>query len=119
MQSNKDVLVRALKSLFEDYRGAESEFVGLFSPDFHLWANGVTRDLNGLIAHFDELEKTAPVRTIDFIKVVAEADTVFTQHVVTVALTEDTSKVVDVFARWTLINGQITDCQELTRQREA
>jgi predicted SnoaL-like aldol condensation-catalyzing enzyme len=115
--NNKDILVRALKSLLEDYKGRNSEFMNLIAESFHMWVNGVTRDLPGLIEHFEELELTVPSRKIEFVDIVAEGDIVFSQHVVTAALGDNHFRVVDVFAKWTFKNGRITECQELTRAR--
>lgn len=116
---NKAILRRALKSLFEEYRGSDSEFMKLFSTDFTLWVNGETSDYEAFLAHFEELSETAPDRRIDFVDMVAEGDLVFDQHVVTVIRSPDDQTIVDVFAKWTIADGLIIRCEELTRHRDA
>lgn len=115
---NKEILRRALTSLFEDYRGRDSEFMNYFSPDYHQWANGQDTDLSGLIEHFDKLQEIRPDRKIEFIDIVSDGDIVFDQHVVTATLSETKKIQVDVFAKWIIRNGLIVRCEELTRHRD-
>lgn len=115
---NKEILRRTLKSLFESYRGRDSEFVKYFSPNYMQWANGKNSNFNDLIEHFDKLGETRPNRKIDFIDIVSEGDIVFDQHVVTIIVSETEILEVDVFAKWTIKNGLIVGCEELTRQRD-
>ncbi|PMS32628.1 SnoaL-like protein [Trinickia symbiotica] len=115
---NQAIIRRALKSLFEAYRGLDSEFVKYFSRDYVQWANGKITNFDQLIAHFDKLGETRPNRKIAFIDMVSEGDIVFDQHVVTATLSDEDVIQVDVFAKWTVKNGLITRCEELTRQRE-
>ena len=116
---NKEVIRTALTSLFEDYRGKDSAFIKYFAPDFILWANGKTSDLEAFFAHFERLQLSIPNRTIDFVDLVSEGDIVFDQHVVTAIRSPDDKDFVDVFAKWTVVNGLITRGEELTRRREA
>lgn len=116
---NAETLKRALRSLFEEYRGTNSDFMRHFSLNFVQWANGRTSNLTDLISHFDKMEETRPNRTIRFIDVVAAGDVVFDQHVVTATVPEGDDLVVDVFAKWTFKDGQIMRCDELTRHRES
>lgn len=64
--NNKEIVQRALKSLFEDYRGPASEFMQYFAPTFTMWANGNESDLAAFLAHFARLEVTVPDRTVEF-----------------------------------------------------
>jgi predicted SnoaL-like aldol condensation-catalyzing enzyme len=116
---NKEIIRRALKSLFEDYRGSHSEFIKYFSSDFRLWMNGKTMGLTDFLAHFEKLQESLPDRRIDFVDLVAGGNTVFDQHVVTAIRSPDDREFVDVFAKWTVVDGLITGCEELTRHREA
>lgn len=116
---NVETLKRALKSLFEDYRGTDSDFMRYFSPDYVQWANGRTSNLADLIAHFDGMQGTRPNRTIRFVDVVAAGELVFDQHVVTASIPDGDDLVVDVFAKWTIVGGRIVRCDELTRHRDA
>jgi len=116
--TNKEILTRALKSLFENYKGTDSEFISLFSKDFIMWANGKLSNFDELVAHFDELQKTVPNRKIEFIDIVSEGDCVFDEHTVTITLESGGIKIVDVLAKWTIKDGQITRCSELTRPRD-
>jgi hypothetical protein len=43
--NNKEIIRRALKASFEDYRGSDSEFIEYFAADFRLWMNGKTMSL--------------------------------------------------------------------------
>lgn len=113
----KAVVRRALKSLFEDYRGADSEFASLFSPDYQQWANGEAMSYSELLAHFAKLQTTAPNRRIDFVDMACEGDIVFDHHLVTIIHSPDDREHVDVFAKWTVRKGRITHCEELTMCR--
>ncbi|GFM69752.1 nuclear transport factor 2 family protein [Pseudomonas capsici] len=102
--------------LFENYKDDRSEFLRHFSTEFTMWKDGVTTNLDDLIAHFANLQASAPNRSIHFVDMVASETLVFEQHTVTVRRAESIEQV-DVFAKWTVRNGRITACEELTRRR--
>lgn len=114
---NSESTVReGLQFLFENYRDDRSEFLKHFSPEFTMWKDGVTTNLDDLVAHFAKLQTTAPDRFIHFVDLVANETLVFEQHTVTVRRAEGIEQV-DVFAKWTVREGRITACEELTRRR--
>lgn len=105
--NNKEIVQRALKSLFEDYRGPASEFMLYFAPTFTMWANGNESDLAALLAHFARLEVTVPDRTVEFLDVLSEGDVVFTRHIVTILHASGQKEYVDVFARFKIASAAL------------
>lgn len=115
MNRQRQTVIEALQEIICCPQHDESKIAQFFDSGYLQKVDGKSIDYSGFVKHMAILKShTRQIRLL--IKaIVAEGDTVFTQHCVTAENSQGRWSEFEVFARFTLSDGKIYRCEELTR----
>jgi len=114
MNIEKHCVIAALKDIVCSVEHDEDAIARYFAPGYHQEVDGKELDYAGFIQHMALLKKLTQRIELSLLAIAAEGNTVFTHHQVTVEKKDGARTMIEVLARFTLLNGQIVQCQELT-----
>lgn len=115
MDIEKQCVVAALKNIVCSVEHDENAIARYFAPEYRQEVDGKGLDYAGFVQHMALLKKLTQRIDLALLAIAADGGTVFTHHRVTVEKKDGTQTIIEVLARFTLLNGQIVQCQELTR----
>ncbi|WBU49909.1 nuclear transport factor 2 family protein [Kosakonia pseudosacchari] len=93
----------------------EAKIREFFSPDYQQIVDGQTLDFTGFVEHMARLKHLTHAIDVTVVAIAGQNNNVLTHHRVAVSKKDGTQAHIDVFAHFTLENGLITRCEELTR----
>ena len=115
MTNNKRTVTEALRVLITDPKHDERNIGAYFAPEYQQWVDGKQLDYSRFVEHMETIKRHTKQMHLSIKSAVAENDTVFTHHVVSVEKNLNEKCEFEVFARFTLAAGKIIRCEELTR----
>lgn len=86
-----------------------------FAPSYHQTVNGIELDYAHFVAHMAKLKHMTNAMELTILTIAQQEETVLTHHLVNISKTNGECAMTEVFASFTLKNGRILHCQELTR----
>ncbi|NUL36954.1 nuclear transport factor 2 family protein [Kosakonia sacchari] len=93
----------------------EAKIREFFSPDYQQVVDGQLLDFTGFVEHMAKLKHLTHAIDVTVVAIAGQNNDVLTHHLVAVSKKDGTQAHIDVFAHFTLENGLITRCEELTR----
>lgn len=87
----------------------------LFSRDYCQMVDGNTLNFEQFLQHMALLKQITRSMTLEILAMVAEGDAVLTHHLVNVEKHDGSQSQIRVLAHFTVRNGKIQSCVELTR----
>ncbi len=115
MKSQSQNVIDALQEVIGCPGHDESKIARYFSPDYRQVVDGKSLNYDDFINHMSALKAQTRKMRLSIKAAIGEGDTVFTQHYVKVEKNEGGWSEFEVFARFTLLEGKIHRCEELTR----
>ncbi|MFK3841790.1 nuclear transport factor 2 family protein [Serratia sp. NPDC087055] len=89
-----------------------------FHADYHQQVDGKTLDYSQFVQHMALLKQLTRSMTLVFVAVAGQGDAVLTHHLVRVEKRDGGSSLVKVLAHFTVRDGKISACDELTQLLE-
>ncbi|WNJ98034.1 nuclear transport factor 2 family protein [Vibrio ruber] len=86
-----------------------------FAEHYHQVVNGEYLDFNHFINHLALLKQETKQISLTVLAAASEGNTVLTHHQVTAEKADGTYATFEVLAHFTVADGQIIRCEELTR----
>lgn len=114
MMNNVQRVAQALREIVCHPQHNEAKIRDYFSPDYQQYVDGETLDFAGFVSHMAKLKQLTGAIDVTLTAIAGEGANVLTHHHVTVKQAGRQSRI-DVFAHFTLHNGLIIRCEELTR----
>ncbi len=93
----------------------EHTIESFFTPDYRQTVNGIDLDYDNFVTHMAKLKQVTRTMKVNILAIAQQGNHVLTHHLVTVIKTNGEQAQTEVFACFTLENGRIAACQELTR----
>lgn len=93
----------------------EAKIREFFSPDYQQIVDGQALDFTGFVEHMARLKHLTHAIDVTVVAIAGQNNDVLTHHRVAVSKKDGTQAHIDVFAHFTLENGLISRCEELTR----
>lgn len=93
----------------------EAKIREFFSPDYQQVVDGQSLDFTGFVEHMAKLKHLTHAIDVTVVAIAGQNNDVLTHHLVAVSKKDGAQAHIDVFAHFTLENGLITRCEELTR----
>ena len=91
---------------------------GFFSADYHQQVDGNTLDYAHFIQHMALLKQLTRSMTLEIVAVAGQGDSVLTHHRVRVEKRDGARSLIKVLAHFTVRDGKICACDELTQLLE-
>ncbi|MFC0819803.1 nuclear transport factor 2 family protein [Moraxella marmotae] len=114
--NKKDIIRQVFTDIIGSNHVDETAVRQLFAADYVQKVDGKTLDLDGLIAHLHAQKQHIRHAQTEFITLIAEGDTVFSNHIVRAEKTDGKQVTVQVLAQFNFDKqGKILLCDELTR----
>ncbi|MDO4640658.1 MAG: nuclear transport factor 2 family protein [Neisseria sp.] len=112
----KEVLRHIFENIVGGDRVDEAEIMRLFAEDYCQKVDGKTLDLAAFIAHMKLQKQHIHSSQTEFLALVEEGDTVFSNHIVRAVKNDGSRIAVQVIAQFVFDkDGKICLCDELTR----
>ncbi len=115
MTQNMQRVIQALENVVCQSIHDERIIKTFFAPDYRQEVDGAELDYPGFVAHMATLKQATQSIMVKILAIAGEGNNVLTHHRVDVIKTNGESAVAEVFAHFTLKEGKIILCQELTR----
>lgn len=115
---NKQLILLAFQKVIETADADEQAISHFFHKDYKQYVDGVQIDFNGFVQHMKSQKKVIESISVSFRNIIAEEDTVFTNHDVAIQKNSGGVIRVHVLAEFTISEGKIIRCDELTRMEE-
>ncbi|NOH69949.1 nuclear transport factor 2 family protein [Vibrio pectenicida] len=112
---NRTLALNALQVMLTKPEFDQAEIAQYFAPSYQQTVNGLELDYVEFVAHVAKLKKDTKNRRITILACAAEGEHVFTHHQVSAEKANGESVMFEVIANFTLTEGKIVRCQELTR----
>jgi hypothetical protein len=112
---NKTVVRNSFQAVVEPLHYDQQAIRTYFAPSYRQDVDGQVLDFAGFCQHMRVQKAALQALQIQFLTLVAEGDVVFTNHLVTLETKEGRQATLKVLAEFTVRNGQIVACDELTR----
>ena len=112
---NKEVIKAAFRAAFDSDTVREEAVTRYFSRDYIQHVDGKTIGYVQFIEHLRAQRETIASFHIEFLAMASEGDIVFTNHKVRAVKKDGNEIEAKVIAQFTVCNGQIIACDELTR----
>jgi len=112
--NNAQRVAQALREIICKPEHNEATIRAWFSADYQQYVDGETLDFSGFVSHMAALKGLTQAMDIELVAIVGQDTTVLTHHIVTVKKAGQPSRI-EVFAHFTLRDGLIIRCEELTR----
>lgn len=115
MLNNAQIVAGALQAIVCNPIHDESRIKTFFSPSYQQRVDGKALDFQGFINHMAKLKQITHTINVSVVAIAEQHDEVLTHHIVDVEKNDGRAARVEVFAHFTVQNGFITRCEELTR----
>jgi predicted SnoaL-like aldol condensation-catalyzing enzyme len=112
---NKALIRASFTQVVEPMHYDEQAVRTYFAPDYRQAVDGQTLDFAGFCQHMRTQKAALKALHVQFTRMVAEGDVVFTNHTVTLETKEGRAATIKVLAEFIVRDGQIVACDELTR----
>lgn len=105
----------ALRSVVCHPEHSEAKIRAFFSPNYQQIVDGQSLDFAGFVEHMAKLKHLTHTIDITLVAIARQNHAVLTHHLVAVNKKDGAQSHLEVFAHFTLQDGLITRCEELTR----
>ncbi|WP_431223522.1 nuclear transport factor 2 family protein [Serratia sp. L9] len=110
-----DVVQTALQQVVGNPKHQPLLISELFSRDYCQKVDGNTLNFEQFLQHMALLKQITHSMTLEILAIVAEGDAVLTHHLVNVEKHDGSQSQIRVLAHFTVRNGKIQSCVELTQ----
>ncbi|AFL68821.1 nuclear transport factor 2 family protein [Sulfurospirillum barnesii] len=114
-KSGKGIIRNLFRDVLESSEVELSVIEKYIDPGYIQKVDGVILDYHGFIEHMKKQKQVIEAMSVTFISMVEESDTVFTNHIVVAKKKNKEELHVHVIAQFTLKDGRLIACDELTR----
>lgn len=114
-KSGKAIIRNLFRDVLESSEVELSVIEKYIDPAYIQKVDGVILDYHGFIEHMKKQKQVIESMSVTFISMVEESDTVFTNHIVVAKKKDKEELRVHVIAQFTLQDGRLIACDELTR----
>ena len=115
MENNIQCITRALEAVISRPEHDEQTIASFFAANYRQTVNGIELDYVRFVSHMAKLKQIAGAMELKILAIAQQENQVLTHHVVNVCKKNGERAVTEVFAHFTLENGRIVSCHELTR----
>lgn len=115
MDSHIPLISGALEAVITSPEYNEKILETFFAPNYHQTVNGIELDYTQFVAHLSQLRQLTTAMELNILAIAQQEDKVLTHHLVDVSKKNGGHALTEVFASFTVDNGLIIGCQELTR----
>lgn len=115
MTKNIQYIAQALEAIISCPEHNEQTIESFFAPNYRQTVNGIELDYAHFVAHMAKLKQITHSMELKILTLAAQGNKVLTHHLVNISKTNGERVLTEVFASFTLENGHIIRCQELTR----
>lgn len=112
---SSDVVLAALHKVVANPEHQPALIAELFSRDYRQNVDGNALNYEQFIQHVELLKQITRSMTLEILAIVAEGEVVFTHHIVNVEKRDGNRSQTRVLAHFTVREGQIQSCDELTQ----
>ena len=107
-----------IRNLFNEVLGAPTVDISVIEkyvdPSYEQKVDGVTLNYDDFIQHMRKQKTVIASVSVEFLAIVEEGDTVFTNHIVTATKKDGSALKSKVIAQFTIRNNRLVGCDELT-----
>lgn len=107
-----------IRNLFNEVLGAPTVDISIIEkyvdPSYVQKVDGVTLNYEDFIQHMRKQKTIIASVSVEFLAIVEEGDTVFTNHIVTATKKDGSALKTKVIAQFTIQNNRLVGCDELT-----
>ncbi|PAF42376.1 nuclear transport factor 2 family protein [Helicobacter sp. 11S02596-1] len=114
----KAIVQECFQKILEEGKIDNTTIEHYFSKNYTQCVNGIQIDFENFKSHLHKQRETIQTITIKFITLLAEGNIVFTNHLVNARKKDGTHSVFKVLAQFSLEDGKIIACDELTQLLE-
>ncbi|PWU07063.1 MAG: hypothetical protein C5B47_06660 [Verrucomicrobia bacterium] len=104
-----------LKQLERLHTTSLSKLFSYFADDYSQCADGHELNYQEFVQHIHALQKTTTCLVVNIVAISGENNDVLTHHRVTATQLNGTQSEIEFFAHFTVMNGKIIRCEELSR----
>lgn len=115
MSNAAKLITQALHNIVCQPDHDEARIRSYFSPDYQQQVNGEALDFAGFVRHMAKLKQLTRSIDITVVAIASQHNEVLTRHHVSVEKKDGAQSHIEVFAHFTLREGLIIRCEELTR----
>lgn len=108
-------VTQALRTIVGHPVHNEARIRALFAPDYQQYVDGKQLDFADFVTHMATLKKLTRSMEVTLLAIASQQDEVLTHHRVAIRKRDGNDSEVEVFAHFTLQDGMIIRCEELTR----
>ncbi|UXY11534.1 nuclear transport factor 2 family protein [Kosakonia sp. ML.JS2a] len=108
-------VTQALQAIVCNPEHDEAKIREFFSPQYRQYVDGESLDFRGFVEHMAKLKQLAESIEVTMVAIAGQHQDVLTHHHVAVSKKGGGVSHVDVLAHFTLQDGMIIRCEELTR----
>ncbi|WP_205395191.1 nuclear transport factor 2 family protein [Vibrio tetraodonis] len=112
---NQTIALNALQVLLTNPEFDQAEIEQYFAPNYRQTVNGLELGYAEFVAHVAKLKEDTKNRRVAILACAAQGEHVFTHHLVSADKANGDSVKFEIIANFTLAEGRIVRCQELTR----
>lgn len=112
---NQTITLNALQMLLTNPEFDPAKIEQYFAPSYRQTVNGLELGYAEFVAHVAKLKEDTKNRRVTVLACAADEEHVFTHHQVSADKANGNSVKFEIFAHFTLFEGKIVRCQELTR----
>lgn len=111
---NKTFIREGFKTMFSSSDFNENFIREMVDSSYIQYVDGQTMEFEEFIQHIKVLKKRTKSIEIDFKTLVEEGEIVFSNHIITATMTDNTKTVIHVIAEFRIRNKKVYYCNELT-----
>ncbi len=115
MDPTASFVMQALNTVLSQPEHQETTIGNFFAPDYRQTVNGISLNYRDFVSHLAILKQLTRSMTVKVLTIASQENRVLTHHQVTACKTGGGKSVSEVFACFTVREGRIVECQELTR----
>lgn len=112
---NKQLIKDAFSQIVESTSADEKVIADFFHPKYQQYVDGQQLDYSDFIQHMIVQKGVISNTVVNFKNIVAEDELVFTNHEVIATKNDGSIIKVHILAEFTIADGKIIRCDELTR----
>lgn len=115
MSDTTEFVMQALHAIVCSPEHDEAKIREFFSPQYQQSVDGKSLDFNGFVEHMAKLKQLTESIEVTMLAIAGQHQNVLTHHRVAVSKREGGRSQVEVLAHFTMQDGLIVRCEELTR----
>ncbi|WP_226571496.1 nuclear transport factor 2 family protein [Mangrovibacter yixingensis] len=115
MTNHIPLITQALEAVICSPEHNAKTIESFFAPNYQQKVNGIELDYPLFVAHMAQLKQLGKTMELHILAIAQQGNKVLTHHIVGVSKKSGGHAITEVFACFTVDNGRISGCQELTR----